>query len=412
MYVAVKGGEQAILSSYQLLDQQRRGDPSVPELSIVQIRQQMKLAVDRVMTEGSVFDPELAALAIKQACGDLVEAIFLLRAYRATLPRLGSTQPLDTSKMVLDRRISATFKDLPGGQVLGPTYDYTQRLLDFSLLAISEPVEPAPATESIGASRTPTQATTESISTTAAEAPWLANADPSSHDPNIEAQLEDEHFSPRVIDLLNREGLIETHQATQNDPTPFDLTRQPVRFPADRSTRLQNLARGDEGFLLAMAYSTQRGYANSHPFVGEIRLGSVEIALIPEELGFAISIGDIEVTECQMINQFAGSKTEPPQFTRGYGLAFGHSERKAMAMSLVDRALRAAELGELVQSPAQMPEFVLSHSDSLEASGFVQHLKLPHYVDFQSELELVRKMRASPLQTPTLNDEPEDEHAE
>lgn len=375
MYVAVKGGEQAILSSYQLLDQQRRGDPSVPELSIVQIRQQMKLAVDRVMTEGSVFDPELAALAIKQSCGDLVEAIFLLRAYRATLPRLGSTQPLDTSKMVLDRRISATFKDLPGGQVLGPTYDYTQRLLDFSLLAMSEPSSTI-------------------------------------DDPNLRAQREDENFSPRVIDLLNREGLIETHQATQNDPTPFDLTRQPVRFPADRSTRLQNLARGDEGFLLAMAYSTQRGYANSHPFVGEIRLGSVEIALIPEELGFAISIGDIEITECQMINQFAGSKTEPPQFTRGYGLAFGHSERKAMAMSLVDRALRAAELGELVQSPAQMPEFVLSHSDSLEASGFVQHLKLPHYVDFQSELELVRKMRASPLQTPTLNDEPGDEHAE
>ncbi len=378
MYVAVKGGEQAILSSYQLLDQQRRGDLSVPELSIAQIRQQMKLAVDRVMTEGSVFDPELAALAIKQACGDLVEAIFLLRAYRATLPRLGSTQPLDTSKMVLDRRISATFKDLPGGQVLGPTYDYTQRLLDFSLLATSEPENP----------------------------------NPSDDDHNNRAQLEDEQFSPRVIDLLNREGLIETHQAKQNDPTPFDLTRQPVRFPADRSTRLQNLARGDEGFLLAMAYSTQRGYANSHPFVGEIRLGSVEIELIPEELGFAISIGDIEITECQMINQFAGSKTEPPQFTRGYGLAFGHSERKVMAMSLVDRALRAAELGELVQSPAQMPEFVLSHSDSLEASGFVQHLKLPHYVDFQSELELVRKMRASPLQTPTLTDDVGDKHAE
>jgi len=377
MYVAVKGGEQAILSSYQLLDQQRRGDPSVPELSIAQIRQQMKLAVDRVMTEGSVFDPELAALAIKQACGDLVEAIFLLRAYRATLPRLGSTQPVDTSKMVLDRRISATFKDLPGGQVLGPTYDYTQRLLDFSLLATSE----------------------------------SANPKPSATGPDTQAQVDDAHFSPRVIDLLNREGLIETHEVTQNDPTPFDLTRQPVRFPADRSTRLQNLARSDEGFLLAMAYSTQRGYANSHPFVGEIRLGSVAIELVPEELGFAISIGDIEITECQMINQFAGSKTEPPQFTRGYGLAFGHSERKAMAMSLVDRALRATELGELVQSPAQMPEFVLSHSDSLEASGFVQHLKLPHYVDFQAELELVRKMRASPHHASPPSDDFGDEHA-
>jgi len=411
MYVAVKGGEQAILSSYQLLDQQRRGDPSIPELSIAQIRQQMKLAVDRVMTEGSVFDPELAALAIKQACGDLVEAIFLLRAYRATLPRLGSTQPLDTSKMVLDRRISATFKDLPGGQVLGPTYDYTQRLLDFSLLATADHQQTTTTSESKDVTQVSTQWAAGLSETDGACASRPTRSQPSGAEDNNLTKLEDEHFSPRVIDLLNREGLIETHQATQNDPTPFDLTRQPVRFPAARSTRLQNLARGDEGFLLAMAYSTQRGYANSHPFVGEIRLGSVDIELIPEELGFAISIGEIEVTECQMINQFAGSKTEPPQFTRGYGLAFGHSERKAMAMSLVDRALRAAELGELVQSPAQMPEFVLSHSDSLEASGFVQHLKLPHYVDFQSELELVRKMRASPIQTSTLTDDVGDDHA-
>ena len=144
-----------------------------------------------------------------------------------------------------------------------------------------------------------------------------------------------------------------------------------------------------------MAYSTQRGYSETHPFDGEIRFGTVELCLVPEELGFEISIGDLPVTECQMINQFQGSLTQPPQFTRGYGLAFGHSERKAMAMALVDRALRADELGEAVTAPAQMQEFVMSHSDSLESSGFVQHLKLPHYVDFQSELELVRKMRQS-----------------
>ncbi len=411
MYVAVKGGEQAILSSYQLLDQQRRGDPSVPELSVAQIRQQMKLAVDRVMTEGSVFDPELAALAIKQACGDLVEAIFLLRAYRATLPRLGSTQPIDTGKMALDRRISATLKDLAGGQVLGPTYDYTQRLLDFSLLASSDQAQTKSSSE-IVATSTMVASSAAGLSCTAA-GPVPETTQPNSDEAtqHRSTPVEQKQFAPRVIDLLNREGLIETHQVAPSDPTPFDLTRHPVRFPAERSTRLQNLARGDEGFLLAMAYSTQRGYANSHPFVGEIRLGSVEVELIPEELGFAISIGDIEITECQMINQFAGSKTEPPQFTRGYGLAFGHSERKAMAMSLVDRALRAAELGELVQSPAQMPEFVLSHSDSLEASGFVQHLKLPHYVDFQSELELVRKMRTAPRQDRALTDDLEDEHA-
>lgn len=360
MYVAVRGGETAILNSYALLAEQRRGDSALPELTVAQIQQQLKLAVDRVMNEGSVFDPELAALAIKQASGDLVEAIFLLRAYRATLPRLGTTLPLHTERMQLDRRISATFKDLPGGQVLGPTHDYTQRLLDFTLLAHGD----------------------AEVKTSVASAPALPEARVSA-------------VTPRVVDLLNHEGLIETRPIPPGDPAPVDLTREPLRFPAARATRLQNLARGDEGFLLAMAYSTQRGYSHSHPFVGEIRLGSVALEIEPEELGFAISIGDIEITECEMVNQFSGSKTEPPKFTRGYGLAFGHSERKAMAMSLVDRALRADELGETIESPAQMQEFVLSHSDSLEASGFVQHLKLPHYVDFQAELDLIRKMRAT-----------------
>lgn len=353
MYVAVKGGESAILNSYELLAQQRRGDPNVPELSVAQIRQQLRLSVDRVMAEGSVYDPELAALAIKQSAGDLVEAIFLLRAYRATLPRLGYTQPLNTAGMHISRRISAAFKDLPGGQVLGPTYDYTQRLLDFSLLATGKP---APVAR--------------------------------------KGQVNNE-ATPRVVDLLNHESLLESQLPEEADPDPFDLTRQPLRFPANRSARLQNLARADEGFLLAMAYSTQRGYSGTHPFVGEIRFGTVDVCIVPEELGFEISLGDVPVTECQMINQFQGSQTQPPQFTRGYGLAFGHSERKAMAMALVDRALRADELGEAVTAPAQMQEFVMSHSDSLESSGFVQHLKLPHYVDFQSELELVRKMRQS-----------------
>ena len=127
MYVAVKGGEAAILNSYQLLARQRRGDTAQPELSVAQIRQQLKLAVDRVMTEGSVYDLELAALAIKQAAGDLVEAIFLLRAYRATLPRLGTTCPLDTSRMALDRRISATFKDLPGVVPSDATEEYSNK---------------------------------------------------------------------------------------------------------------------------------------------------------------------------------------------------------------------------------------------------------------------------------------------
>ena len=356
MYVAVKGGERAIERSWDLLAANRRGDEAIAELSVDQIREQLGLAVARVMTEGSVYDEELAALAIKQAAGDLVEAIFLLRAYRTTLPRFGYTVPLDTENMLAERRISAAFKDIPGGQMLGGTYDYTQRLLDFSLLAEGGP-------------RTPNA----SISNTIA--------------PQQEAM-------PRVLALLDKEGLIEQEKVHADAPEPGDLSREPLMFPVARPVRLQNLARADEGFLLAVGYATQRGYANSHPFAGEIRYGEVAVELELEELGFAVEIGDIDITECQMINQFAGSGDVPPTFTQGYGLAFGHSERKAMAMALVDRALRAQELGETVSSPTQDAEFVLYHSDNVEASGFVQHLKLPHYVDFQSELELLRRLRA------------------
>ena len=192
---------------------------------------------------------------------------------------------------------------------------------------------------------------------------------------------------------LGGQGLIEPSPADDGSE-PGDLTREPLAFPLDRDLRLQALARGDEGFLLALGYSTQRGFARSHPFAGEIRLGEVAVELYVEELGFAVTLGTITVTECQMVNQFKGSGDAPPQFTRGYGLAFGHCERKAMAMALVDRALRARELGEEVSAPAQDEEFVIMHADNVEATGFVEHLKLPHYVDFQSELDLVRRLRA------------------
>jgi alpha-D-ribose 1-methylphosphonate 5-triphosphate synthase subunit PhnI len=360
----VKGGEKAITAAHELLAEARRGDPAVAELSLAQIEQQLALAVDRVMSEGSIYDRELAALAVKQARGDLVEAIFLLRAYRTTLPRLAATLPIDTGAAALRRRISATFKDVPGGQTLGPTFDYTHRLLDFALAAEAEAgTVPLPLREREG--------------TRAKQGEGEGSA----------ASV------PRVSELLADEGLIET--VAPGDAPPGDITRDPLTFPADRAVRLQNLARGDEGFLLSLAYSSQRGYANTHPFAGEIRMGAVEVEIVPPELGFPVVIGEITVTECEMVNQFQGSATVPPQFTRGYGLAFGESERKAMAMALVDRSLRVAELGEERTAPVQDEEFVLYHSDNVEASGFVQHLKLPHYVDFQSELNLIRRLRAA-----------------
>ncbi|CDX32955.1 putative PhnI protein, phosphonate metabolism [Mesorhizobium sp. ORS 3359] len=351
MYVAVKGGEAAIANAHRLLADRRRGDRAVPALRLDQIVEQLALGVDRVMSEGSLYDRELAALAVVQARGDMIEAIFLVRAYRTTLPRFGYTNPVDTGTMQVERRISATYKDLPGGQVLGPTFDYTHRLLDPELAAGAEVETPA------------------------------------------QRPVEPEAM-PRVSAILAHEGLIEADGDMPLDHVPGDITREPLQFPMARDIRLQALSRGDEGFLLALGYSTQRGYARNHPFVGEIRIGEVELELDVPELPFAVPLGSIRVTECQMVNQFKGSAKAPPQFTRGYGLVFGQSERKAMAMALCDRALRAGELGEDVVAAAQDEEFVISHSDNVQATGFVEHLKLPHYVDFQAELGLVRRMRA------------------
>ena len=350
MYVAVKGGEAAIANAHRLTADRRRGDRTLPAITETQIVEQLSLAVDRVMAEASLYDPGLAALAIRQARGDMIEAIFILRAYRTTLPRFGASLPLDTRQMRIERRISATYKDLPGGQLLGPTFDYTHRLIDPELAGDPDIPEPARRDGGLG---------------------------PVS----------------RVADILGGESLIETE--ADDGAAPGDITREPAEFPMSRAERLQSLARGDEGFLLALAYSTQRGYGRSHPFVGEIRIGLAEVEIDIPELGLSVPLGEVRLTECQMVNQFKGSADRPPQFTRGYGLVFGQSERKAMAMSLCDRALRAAEYGEEITAPAQDEEFVISHCDNVQATGFVEHLKLPHYVDFQAELGLVRRLRSA-----------------
>jgi alpha-D-ribose 1-methylphosphonate 5-triphosphate synthase subunit PhnI len=347
MYVAVKGGEQAIANAHALLAKRGRGEEADPAITADQVRDQLGVFVSRVMAEGSLYDPDLASRAVVQAQGDALEAITLMRTYRTTLPRFGSTVAIDTAGLPSERRVSATFKDLPGGQQLGATFDYTHRLL-------TEPSEL----------------------------------------PDIAADPEPGDRMPRVTELLGAGALIEpVTEHPDEDPDPADLTREPTVFPMGRAERMQALARGDEGFLLGIGYSTLRGYGGSHPFVGEVRVGSVEVEFVAPEFGFPVYLGRIEVTECQMVSQFVGSSEIPPMFTRGYGLAFGRSERKAMSMSLVDRSMRWEELGERNVAPANDEEFVIEHSDAVQATGFVEHLKLPHYVDFQAELVLIRTIR-------------------
>jgi len=351
-YVAVKGGREAIERACDLAEYRRQGAGSRP-LELSQIREQLHLAVDRVMGEGGLYAPDLAALALRQAAGDTIEASFLLRAHRATLPRLGESIPDTTGEMRMVRRISSAFKDVPGGQILGPTSDYTLRLLELDRLD-----DPARRRQLIR------------------ERVFRDLPEPEDMPDTF----------PRVVELLRRDGLVE--EPGTDDDEPFDITRRSVAFPAPRSARLQALARGETGGLLLLAYSSMRGYGHIHPTLAELRVGYLPLRTTHPETGDSVVVGEVLATEAEVVSRFSNPEGEP-RFHMGYGLCLGHNEIKAISMGVLDRCMRT----EAPTCPAEDQEFVLYHTDGIESMGFSNHWKLPHYVDFLSDLDRLRKAR-------------------
>lgn len=364
-YVAVKGGTEAIENATKLLVYERIKGLSEP-LKVEQIKEQLYLLVDRVMGEGSIYAPELAALAIKQSAGDTFEAAFMLRAYRTTLPRLGYSIPQSTKEMRVIRRISAAFKDIPGGQILGPTSDYTLRLLDFELLNDSKEKREKYIRELFKET-----------------------------DSTLSLQPFPETF-PKVIEVLRKEGLLVESAGSQkpaasNQNGILDITRQSLTFPAPRSATMQTMARGETGGLLLLAYSNMRGYGDIHPTIGELRVGYIPVRIKHPYTSEPYTLGEVKVTEAEVIAKFEG-KDGDPKFTLGYGLCFGHNETKAISMAVLDRAMQAEE----PKMVSENQEFVLSHIDGIESMGFGNHWKLPHYVTFQSDLDRLRKAQQKP----------------
>ncbi|GGB07280.1 carbon-phosphorus lyase complex subunit PhnI [Puia dinghuensis] len=352
-YVAVKGGDDAIAHARVLVEFYRLREQT-PPITIQQMRTQMRLAVDKVMGEGGLYAPEYAAIALKQSEGEVFEAAFILRAFITTLQRRYYSEAIDTREMFVRRKISASFREIPGGQVLGPTRDYTQRLLDTAL----------------------TEETEETIGRFLAE--LEGHIDPQ--------QLAAVTTYDKVIDLLRREGLLKPVE-NEEDTTLKDITREAIKFPAPRSARLQMMARAETGGLMALGYSSLRGFGNTHPTVCELRYGTVPVR-VKDPSGRIRYIGKIEVTEAEMITSTTctSKKKVLPFYTIGYGLCFGQNDTKAICMGILDRAMRSPD----GRSPATDQEFVLYHTEGIEAMGFVNHLKLPHYVTFQASLSNVR----------------------
>ena len=390
-YVAVKGGTQAVLNAEELVEYFRLKGGSEP-ISVRQIQDQMRLGVDRAMSEGAIYAPELAALALKQSEGDSLEASFLLRAYRSTVPRIDYSLPAEGIRMRLLRHISATFKDIPGGQLLGPSRDYHLRLLNTLLK----------------------QESSESVQQYLSHVEEKANIAGKSQETRTGSAQDtippkDPIQFPKVIESMRAQGILSelpSQEQAEADSEPYDITRQALTFPVPRSARLQVLAQADAGSILAFAYSSVRGYGDVHPTLGELRVGHLPVEVAHPLTGEPVEIGEILATECEMVSrvqadeQRGQEEASLPRFGLGYGFCFGQSEAKAMSMSMLDRVLSAAKEGGVhgEGGPAANEEFVLLHVDGVEASGFTAHYKLPHYVSFQSDisvLERTRKHRAA-----------------
>ena len=352
-YVAVKGGQEAIENALELAEVFRWKEATTP-LCAKQVKSQFRFLIDKIMGEASLYAPEQTALALQQCEGDVFEAAFMMRAFRATLQRRYYSEVLDTRSMFVERRISSSFRDIPGGQVLGPTRDYSLRLLD--------PKRAEQSTESVNEFLT----------------------DVLGRDQRGNSEIKT--FS-KVVDILTNEGVLAREPSEGEDRTVADVTREAIRFPAPRSAVLQMLARAETGGLMCLGYSTMRGYAaGGHGTIGELRVGYTRVHL-KDARGRIRYAGKIKLTECEMLaNVTINKRTSRPVLSFGYGLCFGQNETKAICMSMLDNSLRNAN----PDLPANSQEFVLYHTEVIESYGFTNHLKLPHYVTFQSGLQNVR----------------------
>jgi alpha-D-ribose 1-methylphosphonate 5-triphosphate synthase subunit PhnI len=361
-YAAVKGGLDAILAAEDLVARLRVTDPS-PWLSESQLIGRLRLAVDRVQGEGGLASPEIAARAIRQAEGDLIEASLLVRSYRSTLPRLGYTIPTPTSEMEAVRRIVPAFREPPGRQLLGRTLDYTERLVDFrdeaaARAALGEPPAGPDGIDNIDTNRVDT----DSVETDARQ--------------------------PRLAELLAARGLL-ADRRVEGDPDPVDITREPVITPAPRSARLAVLARGETGALVNLWYQGVRGDRKGAEDItlGEVRVGALPVTVRHPRTGGPVRIGSVQVTEVEAMSNLNRPDEDTEVFDIGYGLVLGHNERKAIAMAVLDIAMHRD------RGRTNLEQNVIGTCDGTDASGFLEHLKLPHYVTFGSQVERKEAIR-------------------
>jgi len=344
-YVAIKGGEDAIRNSkkfyYDLL---KKGD----SLSEESISDGLIYLTDKVVSEGSLYSDILAAKSVKESGGDPLNAAFYLRAHRSTCKRAGECEPISVEDVRILRKISSAFKDIPGGQILGPSGDYILRLL----------VQDKDLEQVLG--------------------------------DDFDVKESVERYQKSAVDVIRGWGLVKEVENLEDEP--FDVTRVNPVPPYSRSAALQIMSRGETGAMLAFAYTSMRGYGDVHPTVGDMRIGYTDVNFTHPLTGKPVKLGEIRVTTCEMVSMTHGedASKEGLKYSVGFGFCMGFNETKALSMGILDNAMAQTSFSTGGMQIAANPEIVLNHIDGIESFGFCNHYKLPHYVTFQSDLNVVK----------------------
>jgi len=347
-YVAIKGGTEAIRASKNFFHAELQAGENIADEAIIQ---GLRFSCDRVMGEGALYTEKLAAKAIRKSGGDLLEAAFYVRAHRSTCQRIGAAKTIHSDNMHILRRISSAFKDISGGQILGPSCDYVIRLFTTFKERWDEQ-----------------QQVIEKV-----------HKNTNTH---AESALRPLRDNDKIVLLENKEE------------TPFDVTRAFPLPPYPRSALMQIMARGETGAMLAFAYTSMRGYGDVHPTIGDLRLGMVDIQFQHPFAGKKTKVGTIRVTACETVGSFNPDPRDGKlRLAVGFGFCFGFNETKAIAMSILDLAMHHKGYSVGGQSIAANPEMIIHHVDAIESMGFTNHFKLPHYVTFQAHLQVFNKAK-------------------
>lgn len=338
-YYAIKGGEEAIKNSLNFYSDLTSHAQNIEDKSLIE---GLTYSIDKVISEGSLYSKKLAATAIKRSAGDLLNASFFLRAHRSSCQRIGIAQEIDVNDMRLTRRISSAFKDIEGGQLLGPSNDYEIKLL----------------------------------------------VDLKNQDVDIEEYSNEDNIIKSALTPLRNDNLI---KVLPKEDEPWDITRNYPTAPYPRSAVLQVMSRGESGSLLCVGYTTMRGYGDIHPTIGDLRIGELDIKFTHPFTKEEVKVGTIEATAVECVGTFNQDANGDTKLTTGFGFCFGKNETKAISMSMIDLSLYNSHYsvgGEHII--AADFDMIMHHLDGIESFGMTNHFKLPHYVTFQTDYQIFK----------------------